>query len=213
MPPTFLATLSTIQGLPFWDIETGYEGPTESGAMWDVCMLNGEKLPGASEVICIPRIRIDIPKKAHRDGGPTIDRGHDAARVDITTELFTPAHWERYQEILRPLWRRPGEPVPKVRRGIDIAHPACAMFGVTSIIIESPESPRRGSVPGSRIATLHCLQYIAPKDKPVAKKTDGSGRRATLAPHMANARTSVAPPPSVTGATAKKRPASIKGDQ
>lgn len=212
--PAFVGPLSTLLvGQPFWDIETGYNGPTESEEIWDVVVLNGEKLPGASDVICIPRIRIDVPKKASRDGGATIDKGHEAARVEITTKLYTPGHWERYQEVLRPLWRRPGEPVPKVRRGIDIFHPACAMFGVTSILIEQPESPQRGSVPGERIVRLRCVQYISPKDKDVAKKTDGSGRRANLTPLFAQARGSLpVHGPSVTGATAKKKPASIQGD-
>lgn len=191
--------------VPFWDeFEEGYEGPLYATEPWDLLVLNGIKVPGISTVKCTPRMKIEIPKETGRDGGPAIERGHDPARVDIAVKIWTPRQWEAMQAVLLAVWRRPGQEVryaardgklvETTRKAVTIAHPACALYNVSSILIESPDSPEPGPEIGVRVLKMKAVQYIPPSSKPATKKTTGAGP--ALAVELQGKRNSIPPPPS-----------------
>jgi hypothetical protein len=174
--------------LPFWDpvIDAGYEGPDYADDRpWKLATLNGIKVPGETDVKCVPKVKIDIPKATNRDGGTAIYRGHQPAKVDLTIRIWTPSQWILFQQLLREIWRWPGAPVPAgSMKAITIAHPSCALWGISSMLIENPESPEI-TLEGARFR-IQGLQYIPSKNQAVAKKASGSGP--AVAPEIAAAR-------------------------
>lgn len=225
--PLILSVLGA--DVPFWDDPGGerpdeYEGKDYADDPWDYVELNGQGVPGVSVVKCTPRVRLKTNKTVGRDGGPTIEEGHEAAKVEIAIKIWTPSQWRLLQRLLRQIWRRPGAPyfqtddktrapdkktglVPKVTRpAITIEHPACAMWGVFSILIESPDSPEPAPEIGAKIIRLRAVQYIA-KSIEATRKASGTGKRGTLAPSSKDPKgTPVAPPPSTTGAAFARPP-------
>lgn len=214
--------------IPFWDaFEEGYES-SEITNPWDIVVLNGFRAPGVAEVKCTPQLKIDLPKKASHDGGPAIERGHLPAKVDISMTVWTPAQWIALQELLFAIWRKPGEKfrlendggVPsssstkgKDKKGntilvpkpaITIAHPACALWGVTSILIEQTDSPVPGQQTGSKVVRLRGYQYIAPSKKTATKPT--AGARAPIAKEFKQAHNATPAKPSTTDAVPKPGP-------
>lgn len=174
----------------FWDIaepdgrqplDFSIEGPDYVKHPWDLLWLNGIRVPGISEVKCTPTLRLKTNKTVGNDGGPTIEEGHEAAKVDINIKIWTESQWSLLQDLMRDLWRRPGTPVPAGdKKAITISHPACDLWGVTSILIRSPSSPEPAAEVGARIVRIQAVQYIAPKERPVTKPI--KGEHGTLAP-------------------------------
>lgn len=202
-------TTTTIKGTPFPDSVgdgyDGHEGPDYSTALYDVLVLNGRRVPGISRVKVVPKMRIDVPKTVNHDGGPTIERGHEAARVDITIRYWTPSQWVKLQEVLRAIWRPPGKPVPDGnKKAVLISHPACAPpWNISAILLESVESPEPSSE-GGWVIKIKAVQYIAPKKRPVAKKAEGKG--VAIAAGITQAKNGVVPGPSKTAAVPKLPP-------
>lgn len=216
--------------VPFWDPnKEGYEGPLESDNPWDVVILNGFRSPGIATVKCTPQLKIDLPKKTSTDGGPAIERGHVPAKIEVVIKVWTPDQWTALQELLNNIWRKPGEgfrlenqdgvPVSsstkvkgkdgkttlKAKPAITIAHPCCALWGVTAMLLESPESPEPAPEIGAKIVRLRGMQYIAPSKRPTTKKAAGSGVK--LTPEFKQAHNAVPPdPPSKTDAVPRLPP-------
>lgn len=214
--------------IPFWDeVTDGYES-SEVTNPWDIVTLNGFRSPGIADVRCTPQLKIDLPKKASQDGGPAIERGHLPAKVDISITVWTPQQWQALQELLFAVWRKPGEhfrlenddgvPVSsstsaKNKKGqtilvpkpaITIAHPACALWGVTAILIEQPDSPVPGQQIGSRMVRLRGFQYIAPTKQTATKST--AGARAPIAKEFTQSHNAPPAKPSTTDAVPRPAP-------
>lgn len=200
-----LVGLVAAPGAPFWDSsgdgEDGYEGPDYSVSPWDLAILNGLKVPGITRVKCLPKKKIDIPKTTGRDGGPTTDRGHEAARLDITIQVWTPSQWQKLQVLLRGLWRPPGAPVGALdMKAIKIEHPSCSNppWSVSSILVEILESPEWTAEKGA-IIRIKAVQYIPPNKANVTRPVAGAG--VPLAPEFQGQSAASAPPkPSKTDA-------------
>jgi hypothetical protein len=220
MPPLgFVAAVIS----PFWDAvaDVGYEeDQSRNNNPWDILYLNGERVPGIATVKVIPKIRIELLKASGRDGGPTIERGHEAARLDITIKIWTPAQWNLLNVQLAALWRSPGHQfrsrattdgsgkvVQAAAGAIRIAHPACSCFTrIASILFESVESPEPAPEQGARLVKIKAVQYIPKSEKDVTLVRKGT--RAPLAPELdGKAKNGVAPKPvSKTDLAAKPQP-------
>jgi hypothetical protein len=173
--------------IPFWGLSDpiplpegaslGFDGLDYPKNPWLQLALNDEWVPGKSMVKCIPKIKLKTNKTVGNDGGPTVEEGHEAARVDITITVWTLSQWSILQDLMRKLWRRPGEPVPTdpTKKAIKIWAPAVAQWGVTSILIESPESLEPGPESGTMVMKIKAVQYIAEKIRSVAKPVAGEG--------------------------------------
>jgi len=210
-----LVGIVAAPGVPFWDSAgdglDGYEGPDYATNAWDLATFNGFKVPGITRVKCVPKKKIDIPKSTGRDGGPTTDRGHEAARLDITISVWTPSQWQKLQVLLRAIWRPPGAPLGALdMKAITIEHPSCSSppWSVSSILLETMESvdytPAKGAV-----LRIKAVQYIPPKAVDVSRKASGSGP--PLAKEITQARGSAPPKPSTTDAVPVLPPAPSGG--
>lgn len=199
-----LAVTEQQNGAPFWDSsgdeEDGYEGPDYMTDPHDVAFLNGSKVPGITRIKCTGKKKIDVPKATSRDGGPTTDRGHEAARLEITVTLWTPAQWKIWQEITKKLWRPPNAPLSDSDiKAISIYHPSCSSepLSVFSILIETYESaewsPQKGAV-----VRIKAVQFIPHKAADVTRAVRGAGVPVTK--EFAEAKGSAPPKPSTTDA-------------
>lgn len=208
MPTTtinpLLLGIVAAPGVPFWDSSgdglDGYEGADYATNAFDLATLNGIKVPGITRVKCVPKKKIDIPKSTGRDGGPTTDRGHEASRLDITINVWTPSQWQLLQVLLRSIWRPPGAPIGALdMKAITIEHPSCSSppWSVSSILLETMESVEYTAAKGA-ILRLKAVQYIPPKAVEVTRKASGSGP--PLAKEITQARGSAPARPSTTDA-------------
>ncbi len=215
--------------LPFW-VPSAYASPTDlpteahggpiEGAdypanPWEQLRLNDKPIPGKSFVKCVPKIKLKANKTIGHDGGPTIEEGHEAARVDITITIWTASQWIILQGLMRQLWRRPGEPLPAdpTKRAIAIEARACEQWGVRSVLIESPESLEPGLEAGTMAMKIKAVQFIAPKQAQVTKRVRGEG--GTLAPQIKdpkNTATAISMP-SQTEATARQSTPGAEGSR
>lgn len=208
--------------VPFWDQfpEAYEEWKDRNQNPWDILTLNNKRAPGIAEVNVTPHMQIDIKKTTGFDGGPTIELGHKAAKVDIAITLWTAEQWEAMQAILAEIWRLPGrEPkgstaLTRTRRAaVAISHPNCAIYGISAVLIEGPEGlvPAPG-IPGAKLLRIRAVQYIPParSAKPVTKKAAGAGP--PLAPEFARARSAIPrQSPSQTDAVALPGPGPAQG--
>lgn len=181
--------------VPFWDpITDGYEGPTYSDNPWDFVMLGGFMSPGVATVTCKPKLKIDQHKPNGGDGAAVIIRGHEPAKVEVQIKVWTPKQWEILQDLISRVWRRPGKASKQDRPGatggvkptgaIDIQHPACSLYGVTAVVLESPTSPEPAAEGGAMVLKFSAVQYI-PRSGNATRKAQGSGRPPTpLAPEF-----------------------------
>lgn len=95
--------------VPFWDLE-GAEGPDYAPDPWDTCTLVGIQVPGIVSVKCAPKHRVDVKKAAGKDGGPTIERGLEAAKVQVEITIWTARQWDLLQnEVIPAIWRHAGK--------------------------------------------------------------------------------------------------------
>jgi hypothetical protein len=174
--------------VPFWGLSDpeplpegaafGIDGLDYPIHPWLQLSLNGKPVPGKSWVECTPKIKLKANKTVGNDGGPTIEEGHEAARVEITISIWKQSQWTILQDLMRALWRRPGEPLPAdpTKKAITVWSPAFSEFGITSILIESLDSLRPGPEAGVWIKKIRAVQYIAPKtSKNVTRKIQGEG--------------------------------------
>lgn len=173
--------------VPFWDTftETYEEWQDRNTNPWDILHLNSERVPGIAEVKVTPHMVIDIKKTTSFDGGPTIELGHQAAKLDIAVTIWTPAQWEGVQGIMAKIWRLPGreqkgsKPRERTRRAaVSISHPNCAFLGISAVLLEAPEGlqPATGLI-GAKTLRLRAVQYIPPSAKPATRKAAGQGGR------------------------------------
>jgi hypothetical protein len=229
-----------MPGVPFWDAGArelvispngqsyrwpGYDGKDYSDNPWDLCTLNGFKVPGISVVTCIPRIKLDVAKAIGKDGGPAIDKGHLPADIDIQTTIWTPNQWLIMQAVLIAIWRRPGQAhrFEQTDQGsirsatttdarnkvvnkpaVTIAHPSAALYGITSIMIETVGSPEPAPERGARVVRIKAVQYIKPSAKKAERKVAGAGP--PIAPEFLQARNGRSPPPSTTDVVPRAAP-------
>jgi hypothetical protein len=219
--------------VPFWDVvhqdiadkraKAGYSGAEPPGYEenealnanpWDRLILNNALVPGVSSVRVSPRFVIDLKKKSGKDGGLIVDKGHESARVDIAITIWTPRQWENLQLLLEQTIRRAGQKLDTKdkAKAIPISHPACALWGIAAVVVESAESPEPAPEVGARIIRIRCIQYIVPNSQKVDKAVEGPGLTnvGNLAQRI---RDTAAPPKTVSaeGVPARKQPTPAGG--
>lgn len=172
-------------GVPFWDpVTRGYEGADYPGtSAWDQLKLAGVQVPGVCSVLIVPKKKVEVKKVHGVDGGPTIERGHEAAKVTISVRLWTPSQWRLWQDLLQLIWRLPSRTTDELdkkiginilnvedqvaealaiaqkKHGVQIEHPEAKVHGVSAIVLEGLAY---AMTDGARLTTISALQFIAP---------------------------------------------------
>lgn len=139
---------------PFWE---------DVPDAWDTITIAGSAMPGLALVTGsgIGR-QIDVKRSPGRDGARLRDRGYENAEFEIEIRV-----WEAGQ--LEDLQRRLEELHPKRRGGtrnpLDVAHPALAILGVTSMYVKRIGMP---VIKGGVLSiTLSCVEwYQTPRPRP-----------------------------------------------
>lgn len=171
--------------LPFWGSTLrrghGYDGPLYAPNSHDVLVLGNEKLPGTARVDALPEHVYDRQKAQGRDGATLVLRGYLPGPIDIEWTLWTEEQWEKAQEIIPKIWRKPGKLAPpsegekkskaalseaeaaKVEeRALDIRHPGLLWLNVERVVIKGISPPKPGSVPQSRVVHIKCIEFVPP---------------------------------------------------
>ncbi len=165
-------------GLPYWDVgvvdgdtvEFG-EGETYAANTWDLVKLGDMILPGLCTVKCQPTREVDKKKRHGSDGAKITVYGYLPGDVIITVMIWTPNQWKEWQKITSVLWPRAGKPAANP---FDIRHPETDLWGIKSVTLVSPSSSTKGSVEGSRMWTLKCIEQSEPVKKSTTKTLKGS---------------------------------------
>jgi hypothetical protein len=211
---------------PFWDSikDVGYEEDQSRNCNpWDILELNNVRVPGICTVKVIPKVRIEVLKASGRDGGPVIERGHEAARVDIQIKIWTPAQWNLLVEQLGGLWRSPGQQfrtrptkdskgkvITPAEGAIRIHHPACSFARVYAVLFESIESPEPAPEKGAMVIKIKAVQYIPRSDQEATRQVKGTAVQ--RAPELGGSKSGIPPKPvSTTDLAAKPQPETSPG--
>jgi hypothetical protein len=179
--------------IPFWDPisdeNSGYEGPLFPRNPWEKVTIDNLIIPGLCKVTATSKQRIEIKKTKGKDGGTTLLLGIDPASVDIEVTIWTPEQLDTLNWLMGRLWRRPSKRAVSDRlqgtesaeitdnAAFTIEHPACAMIGVFSVVIERVEPPvLQGD--GTAKMKITAVQYIKPpaQQKATVRRVRGSGR-------------------------------------
>lgn len=115
-------------GVPFWG---------DNPNAWDKCVLAGVELPGIANVEPTVEAKVDHKAIPGTHGAKLTYLGYEPAKVKISLTLWTPEQLQAYQELV-PLIRPREKILP-----VDIAHPSCALHGITSVKVLKIEGPKR----------------------------------------------------------------------
>jgi hypothetical protein len=192
---------------PFWDPFDGGEGPDHQESPYDTCKLAGIQVPGLVTVRYTTRQKIEVAKVHGVDGGPTRERGIEAAKVQIAVKIWTRRQWDIFQELLETIWRRPGKGsrldendfFGKALRknGIAIEYPGLPEAGITAIAIESIGSPVIQQ-DGAGTVDIQALQFIPASTANALRKIGGKKPPAKFREDHLNPKNDVGPDPAVT---------------
>jgi hypothetical protein len=188
------------QPIPFWGRSArsghGYDGPLYAPNPHDVVQLGNEKLPGICSVEALPEHIYDRQKADGRDGATLILRGYLPGPIDITWTIWTEEQWQKAQEIIAKIWRKPGklaqasagkkaassdEVAMTEERAIDIRHPGLQLLGVQRVVILGISPLRQGPQPQARVINIKCLEYVpSPATGKVKTNKPVGGSKATI---------------------------------
>lgn len=139
---------------PFWE---------DVPDAWDAIVIAGSAMPGLALVSGEGIGRdIDMKKSPGRDGARLRDRGYQNAKFTVELRVWTADQFESLQRRLEDLQpkRRGG-----TRNALDVAHPALAMLGVTSMYVQGIGMP---VIKGGILSvTLKAVEwYQSPRPRP-----------------------------------------------
>lgn len=205
--------------LPFWDKNTdGYEGDTYSRDPYELVTLGEFQLPGRCTVEALPERLFDRQKVRDRDGAALILRGYLPGPIDLEWTIWTPEQWKKAQVVLSELWPKAGK-LADTQKGktaagsqadvadmaaLPISHPMLQVVNVQRVVIRGISVPKPGSIPGSYVINIKCLEYV-PTSK---KKTDAKAKGVPKPPlaDVPNARNAPGNPPSATAGSTTGAP-------
>ena len=176
---------------PFWDLENydkngdllGISGDLFSSNPWDVVKVNGTPLPGIWTATATPSLQLDVQKPNGYDGAALVEKGYVPAGITITGQLWTPAQWAHFQELIPTFWRAPNKwalndvkkqtaQIVPAQLSVTIYHPGLAPLGIGSMVIYQMTPPEDTDQKGVKQIKLLARQYI-----PVPQKRQTANRK------------------------------------
>jgi hypothetical protein len=130
---------------------------TDDAFAWGVCSLGQYKLPGLAKVKPESSRKIDVKAVPGSDGGSITDKGYEGAKVTIELVMWLKSHREALATIIPAISPRKAG---KKREAFDIVHPAAALHGIRSVMIQSIKGPIVGSIEGTKELTIECLEWM-----------------------------------------------------
>jgi hypothetical protein len=143
----------------------GHWNDASSDDSWDTLFLAGQFMPGVAKVDVSVKSELDIKKPKGGKGATITDNGDPPCTLKIMLQLTTQSELNALAQML-PLLRPKAK--NSVRPPVEIQHPNANFWGITSIIIESIDSPQPSAVDGWTIS-MSAVQWM-PGPKSVAKK-------------------------------------------
>jgi hypothetical protein len=134
----------------------------EQPDLWDEVQLGGDRLPGICEVDPEIGRKIDARKGAGADGANVVDKGFDLGKFTITVVLWKEAHHAAWETLLPKIL--PRRRVTD-RQALEVVNPSVNQLGINAVYVTKVSGLRKGSVKGTRTATITCIEYAPPTGK------------------------------------------------
>ena len=149
--------------IPFWDETPGHEGLTQQVNEWDRVTIGGQTMPGLAHVEAKPQCKTDHKDAPGSHGANPTFHGYKPAPVTITLTVWTPAQWNDLETAIKRLWPAATKQKPKP---VDVYHPALAVVSIKSIVIMGIDTPKDGKFHGSKVITIHAVEFLPSSGKP-----------------------------------------------
>lgn len=138
---------------------------------WDTAWMAGYRLPGECAVMNgLTEIGIDMKKPDGKDGGRITVKGYKPGKFEVSCTVSTAEQWDALQAVIEVVWRQKKKKGKLKDVAFDIHHPALALYGVTSCVIEGLSYPQPGKYEGSKVINFKCIENVAPGNKAVTKR-------------------------------------------
>ena len=171
------------------------EGPRQ----WNTITIGPIEYPGICKVRGSKPLKVHQKEPGGEDGAQTTQQGFRAGAITLTFTIADypgqTAQWDAFQQIVALLQPRQGQPI----QGIDVYHPALALYGIRSLYLISLGlvEPRSENEPDILISRIEMSQYTPLKARGVntAKTATPStpSYTAQISPAEAAGNLSVAP--------------------
>lgn len=151
------------------------EGPLYATSEWDQVWLNWQQLPGVCSAKGLPTLAIDKKKAGGVDGAAITVQGYLPGPIEIESLIWTPAQWDKWQEIIGFIWRTPAKKSKISDLAIQISSPGLDWLGIKLAVILGVTPPEPGPIRGTRVIKVKSIEYVnlatyKKTAKPAAKK-------------------------------------------
>jgi hypothetical protein len=156
-------TIQPQSSVPFWDTAPVNLDPSNNDLnIWDICVLNGNQLPGLCRLRSKTHREYDIKKSKGGNGATLTFTGYYPAEVVIENRI-----WTRYQlnvltsiaPLISPKTNQNPKAVPS-DLAVDIYHPALSIYSISSVIVVAIDILEQSPVRGVWQQRIHCLEYV-----------------------------------------------------
>lgn len=112
--------------------------------------------------------KIDVVSAPGVDGGATVDKGYQPAKLTMVVRMWTDQHRLSWDALVPHLAPKPGKGKPKP---LDFVHVGWNKRGVRSVLVESMSGE---DIKGDEVTvTVKLIQFFKPKASGVKKQTGG----------------------------------------
>lgn len=164
VPLTAAQALLVPQSRPFWDPSARPQGapgaPYVIGtpSAWDTVFLAGRPVPGVVRLDGYRQRRVDAKPSLGTDGATLTHTGHDPSEIQLKITIWTPEQLADYEEVLKIFATTIAGKAPPPP--VDIAHPALAIMGITSVYPKKVTFLRPTGVKGAMEAEWHFTEFV-----------------------------------------------------
>lgn len=197
------------KAVAFWG-NGSHIGKLFSGDPWDTVVIGGMKLPGLCEVRGLAQLELDKKKPKGSNGVTLTVTGYEPGPFEITCTVWTSEQWDWLQDWINKFWALPRKSRPttvekKVRTGsnpdgspkiskvssknkasqvaLQIEHPALAVLGISSCVVQAVSIPEPGSFEGSKVVKIKVVEHVLPNGT-VTKTAKGTANNVALAKEL-----------------------------
>jgi hypothetical protein len=135
---------------PFW-----HDDPD----LWDTVTLGGHTIPGRTDVETEVEKKVKKKRAAGRHGGRSTDKGDDLATVKLVVTIWTPEHFNAWEELLPKIHPHRQD---EHRVALEIIHPSLSQLRINRVYVKGVSNLRKGSEVDTMTATITCIEFRPP---------------------------------------------------
>ncbi len=136
------------------------EGSLYAPSEWDQVWLNWQQLPGKCSAKGLPMLAVDKKKAGGVDGATITVQGYLPGPIEIESLIWTPEQWDKWQEIIDFIWRRPSKKSKVSELAVQISSPGLDWLGIKLAVVLGITPPEEGPVRGTRVIKIKSIEYL-----------------------------------------------------